>query len=154
MNPKTEHELEALIDRELKALPPLNAPPALAARILNTLAERAAAPWYRQAWTSWPLALRVASFVLLAGAFTGLCLFATGLSQSEAFELVRHKLAGAFSLVELAGRTLNVLRDAVAAVISHVGTGFVLALAAVVFAAYAVCVALGSACLRFAFIRR
>ena len=55
MNPNHETELEALVDRELKSLPPLAAPPSLAPRILAALAARAAVPWYRRAWQEWPI---------------------------------------------------------------------------------------------------
>jgi hypothetical protein len=137
MNPNPEHELETLVDRELKSLPLLDAPPALAPRILAALA-RAEAPWYRQAWTTWPLALRTASFVLLSSLFGGLCAGAWSVYHSKGAAALTDKVGGLLSVFELVGRTLGVLRDAVVTVAQHVGPGYLIGFAVFVAVSYAV----------------
>lgn len=154
MNPKPENELEALVDRELKSLPPLSAPPKLAPRILAALAARAEAPWYRRAWQTWPLPLQGASLAILLALFGTICFGGWRLFQSEAVVETSAKVGGVLSVFELMFRTLGVLRDAGVQVIQHIGSGYVMGFAVVALLAYAVCLALGSACARFALARR
>lgn len=157
MNPELEtrnSELEALVDRELKSLAPLSAPPSLAPRILAAIAARAEAPWYRRAWPTWPLVLQGTSLAILLALFGTLCLGSWRFFQSETVAVTTEKVGGVLSVFDLVLRTLGALRDAGLQVIQHVGSGYVIAFAAVVLMAYALCVALGSACVRFAYVRR
>lgn len=154
MNPNHEHELEALVDRELKSLPPLPAPPSLAPRILATIATRVETPWYRRPWTTWPLAMRVPSFALLLALFGGLCFGGWKLFQTNALTVTTTKVSGVFSVVDLTLRILAVLREAALQVVQHAGSVYVIGFAVMAFLAYALCLALGSACVRFAYVRR
>ena len=45
-----ERQLEEHVDCGLKALPELQAPAALAGRIMSAVRLRAARPWYRRPW--------------------------------------------------------------------------------------------------------
>jgi hypothetical protein len=157
MNPELgtrNSELEALVDRELKALPPLSAPPNLAPRILAAIAAQAEAPWYRRAWQTWPLPLQGASLAVLLALFGTLCFGGWRFSQTEAVVETSAKVGGVLSVFDLVFRTLGVLRDAGVQVIQHIGPGYVIGFAVMVLMAYAVCLALGSVCVRFAFARR
>jgi hypothetical protein len=157
MNPEPgtrNSELEALVDRELKALPPLTAPPNLAPRILAAIAARAEAPWYRRPWQTWPLALQAPSFALLLALFGTLCFGSWRFFQSETVAATTGKVGGILSVFDLVLRTLGALRDAGLQVIQHVGSGYVIGFALVVLTAYALCLALGTACVRFAYVRR
>jgi hypothetical protein len=58
-------QLEALIDAELRALPPVEAPSTLVPNVLQALRARASLPWWRQAWWQWPFPAR-AGFVTAA----------------------------------------------------------------------------------------
>ena len=58
-------ELETLIDRELRRLPALNAPPTLLPRVLMSVRAWTARPWYERAWFAWPLGWQVASAAAL-----------------------------------------------------------------------------------------
>lgn len=154
MNPEQEHQLAAQIDRELKALPPLAAPATLTPRILAAVAAPQRAPATRAGWQSWPLVWRVASFVVLAGLFSGLFLAGWQAMQSPAATETASKVSEAFSLLALAGKVLNVLGGAALYLVRQLGTGFTVAIALVVLLAYAACAALGSLYVRYAFVRR
>ena len=156
MNPNPENELAALIDRELKSLPPLTAPPTLAPRILARLAAQVEveAAWYRRAWPTWPLALRAASLAVLLALFGGLCFAGWQASHASSVTAASEKVGGAFAVVSLAANTLSALGNAAAQVVRHLGTGFIVAAVAVAALGYAACVAFGTFYLRFAFARR
>ncbi|MBN2507376.1 MAG: hypothetical protein JXQ71_11840 [Verrucomicrobia bacterium] len=62
--------LEALIDRKLRELPELEAPPTLAPRVMAALQTRARA-WWCRAWWDWPAAAK-AAFIAVALALGGL----------------------------------------------------------------------------------
>ena len=57
-------DLERLIDRTLRALPPRQAPRTLESRVLAELERRAALPWWRQQFAYWPRAVRLAFLAL------------------------------------------------------------------------------------------
>lgn len=154
MNANHDQELAARIDRELKALPPLSAPPTLAPRVMARLAAQAELAWYRRAWPTWPRALRAASLLLLLGLFGGLCFAGWSASHAPGVTAATEKVGGALALVSLVGNVLSALGNAAAQVMRHLGTGFIVAAAAVVLLSYAACVAFGSYYLRFAFARR
>lgn len=64
MNP--EHDLNELLDRELRQLPTIKAPQSLAPRVMAAVRAKAAAgsaPWWLQSWAQWPMYARAALFV-------------------------------------------------------------------------------------------
>lgn len=63
-------ELERLIDRRLRALPALAAPPSLLPRVMSAARAWAARPWYAREWLTWPLGWQVGSVALMAALFT------------------------------------------------------------------------------------
>ena len=156
MNTNHENELAALIDRELKSLPPLTAPPSLAPRVMARLAAQAEveAVWYHRAWPTWPLALRVASLVVLLAFFGGLCFAGWQATHAPSVAVASQKVSGLLALLSLATNTLSALGNAAGQVARHLGTGFIVAAVAIAALGYAACVAFGSFYLRFAFARR
>ncbi|HVG73317.1 MAG TPA: hypothetical protein VM819_20555 [Vicinamibacterales bacterium] len=60
-------DLERLIDRELRALPPPHAPRALLPRVMAAVEDRAQRPWYTRAWLQWPVGWQLASALMLIG---------------------------------------------------------------------------------------
>ncbi len=154
MNSEYNKELEAEIDRELKALPELKAPPTLVHRVLRTLEKRAATPWYRLAWQYWPGPLRAATLAVLVGCFGGLCFTAWEICQTAGYaELVRALtgwLAGAVAIYH----ALGTLLAAVVLVVKHLGTVFILACLTALALAWATCLGLGTVYLRLALARR
>jgi hypothetical protein len=67
-------DLERLIDRACREQPALQAPPTLAARVLQRIEQRRALPWWRQSFGHWPLGVRatftLGCVLLVGGLFT------------------------------------------------------------------------------------
>lgn len=67
-----ERDLEELVDRGLKAVPPPRAPRTLLPSVMRAIRAAAERPWYARPWVTWPSGWRLASvmalLVLLAGA--------------------------------------------------------------------------------------
>ena len=154
MNLEYEKELEAAIDRELKGLPELPAPDTLALRVMVAIESRAKVAWYRQPWEMWPAPLRMGSLALLLALFGGLCFGGWRLAQGEAFIGATHKLGQWLAGVSALGNTLSVLLGAVVLAVKQLGTGFLVAALMAVAVGYAVCLGLGTVCVRIAFARR
>jgi hypothetical protein len=148
-----EQQLEERLDRELKELPELQAPPALAARILSAVSRRAARPWYRRSWQAWPVSLRAASLPILLAMFGGLCWSVSALAHTVASAPATQKIAGELAGLRLIWRTLSVLSDAAILSFRHLGPGFLAAVFIALVLAYVACLALGTLSLRLAMAR-
>lgn len=116
MNPRDEQKLEQLIDRTLRALPPLAAPPSLEARVLVALARRAALPWWRKSFAHWPLAARGAFFVVSALIVALLIAALLALSRGEGAQFLP-QLGSRFSWITALRETGAALADAVVAIV-------------------------------------
>lgn len=147
MNPEYEKQLEARVRRELDVLGELPAPPALANRILRALEQRAAAPWYRQPWSAWSPALRVASLAILLLAFGGLCLGGWELTQGATGQ---SWFGGWFAAVGALWQTLVVLINTAVRLVSQLGHGVLVIGGTLMFASCVVCIGLGTAYVRLA----
>jgi hypothetical protein len=153
MQPEYERELEAEIDRELKRLPELSAPHTLVSRVRLAIKGRPDVAWHRQPWQMWPSALRMGSLVMLLVLFAGLCLAGQRLAHGEAFIGAAHRLGHWLSGVSALGNTVSVLLGAVGLAMKQVGTGFIVAALAALAVGYAMCLGLGTVCVRLAFAR-
>lgn len=60
-------DLEALVHRKLRGLPPPRAPETLLPRVLAAARRPVRTRWYRCPWVEWPLVWQAASVALLAG---------------------------------------------------------------------------------------
>ena len=154
MNSEYEKQLERSIDRVLKGLPELAAPPGLASRVMAAVGRRAALPWYRQPLEMWPVALRVAAMVILLGSFGGLCIAAWQLTRAAGVTEATREIAQLFSIFTALWNALNVLLGAIVIIARHLGTAFILGSLAAIGLGYAFCVGLGTAYVRFAITRR
>lgn len=148
MNPEFDKQLEAEIDRQLKDLPDLAAPPNLMSRTMNVIA-RPAAPWHARPWSAWPAGLRAAYLVLtlgaLAGAFPEWRAVGPGLFGAMTARLA-HWRAG----VECLWNAVGVLTGAVAPILDHLGKGVTLSCVLVVLLAYLACIGFGTVFVRLA----
>jgi hypothetical protein len=154
MNPDYDKQLEAAISRELKALPELAAPGALANRVMAAIGQRARVPWYRRSWQTWPVALQAASLVVLLALFGGLCLGGWHLSQTETVSFALRRVGEWSSGLSTIGNTLNVLVSAAVLVVKKLGTGVIVTCLIIVGLGYAMCVGLGTVYFRLAFAKR
>jgi len=154
MNPEYERQLEASVQRELVALGDLQAPRGLAARTIRLIEQRAAVPWHRRAWQTWPVVWQAASLTVLLGMFGGLCYGVVELLQaasvSETGQQASQWFAGLAVLWKAAGALVNALTLA----IQQLGMGVIVGFALVVSVGYAACFGLGTAYVRFAMARR
>jgi len=82
MNSDYHKMLESEIDRELKALPELEAPASLSRRVLDSILQRHALPWYQQSWQHWPMPLRWAAISFLSLLFGALCVASWQLTRA------------------------------------------------------------------------
>jgi hypothetical protein len=154
MNPDYDKQLEAAINRELKALPELAAPGALANRVMAALGQRARVPWYRRSWQMWPVVLQAAALVVLLALFGGLCFGGWQLSQAEATSFALHRVGEWFSGLSMIGNTFSVLASAAVLVAKKLGTGFIVTCLVAVGIGYAACIGLGTVYFRLAFAKR
>lgn len=154
MNPDYEQHLAAEIDRELKSLPDLPAPPTLAMRVMASIHSRQSVPWYRQSWQAWPMPVRVMSFLLLAGAFAGICVLAWRTPQLDTVVMIKQRLGDVVSFANVLWDALNVVAGAALLAFRKLGTGLVVACVAAATFGYFMCIGLGTACVRLAFLRR
>lgn len=154
MNSEYEKRLEAEIDRELKALPDLAAPPAVAGRVMRALERRLETPWYHLAWQYWPAPLRAVTMAVLLVSFGGLCFAAWQICQTAGYMELVQALTGWLTGASALGHALATLLGAVVLVVKHLGTLFILACLAVLAFAWATFLGLGTVYLRLAMARR
>jgi hypothetical protein len=154
MNSEHDQNLEARIGRVLKELPELSAPSTLMPRVLGIIARQRALPWYRQPWPVWPIALRVATMIFLLASFGGLCLASFELTRAAGFTNAMQEIGHTFSGLSSVWNVLTVLASAVVLVLKHLGTGFMIGCCLAAALGYAVCVGLGTACVRLAYARK
>jgi len=154
MNAPYEERLAAEIDQELKSLPELQAPSTLILRVSAAIAQRRRSPWYRQPWQAWPAPMRAAALVILAAFFASLCLGAWRLPDTESYSAATRHAAGWFSGLTTLWNALNALIATLAQAVHLLGRGILLGCLAAVALAWAVCLGLGTACLRLALARR
>ena len=155
MRPEQERELEQAVRRELDGLPELEAPPHLAEQILSRIrGAGAAAPWYRRAWPTWPVPLRVVSMVGLLAAWGAMGFGLRQFTQTRLFAGVSQRVVEAVESVSLAERTGQVLLNSVKLVagnLSPLQLGLLILLGAV---CYAICAAVGTLYYRLGLMRR
>ncbi len=154
MNFDYEKQLEAAIDRELKQLREMKAPAGFSARVMASLSREQVAPWYRQSWQCWPLAVRVAVVVFLAGFFGTLCFGVWKLPDTQMFADISHALAQKLSGVASVWNACNSVVSVLALSIKKLGNGFIFGCLGAMALAWSMFLGVGGAVLRMAFARR
>ncbi len=149
-----EKQLEAAISRELKALPNLRAPSSLATRVMATIEQPAALPWYRRAWQTWPMPLQTVSMLVLVGAFGGLCFLSWQLVLTPDYTAASSKAGSLFASLGVIWNVLGALKSAVVITVGKLGTGFLVGCGVALALGYATCLGLGTVYVRLGFARR
>ncbi len=154
MDPDYQKQLESEVDRLLKPLPNLPAPAGLAPRVLAALANRQALPWYRQPWMAWPLVLQVFALVFLLSSFGALCVACFQLTRAAGFTNAVQEVGQSLAWLGWVWNVMTVLFDTIILTIKHLGAWFIAACCFAAVLGYAICVGLGTACVRLAYARR
>jgi hypothetical protein len=154
MNENKNSQLEAAVDRELKALPNLRAPQSLLPRVMARIEQRAVVPWYRRAWPTWPLALQAVSMLVLLAAFAGLCFGSWQLVHAPAVASATSGASGWFRMLSGALGTLGVLANALVLAVKSLGSLVLFGIMMALLLGYATCVGFGTLYVRLAFARR
>lgn len=113
-NSESEQKLEQALHQALRSVPLRKAPFSLEARVMNELARRAAMPWWRASFVSWPMAARV-GFVLTCAALIaatilgGVSAYVGGRPFGEASALVLAWVNPFLTLISSVGGMVAVL---------------------------------------------
>jgi hypothetical protein len=154
MTPEYHNQLEADIDRELKGLPELQAPPTLALRVMAAIEQRAALPWYRKSWQLWPMPIRLAFGVASLALVAAVCYGLWVLPQTGGFTTATHYLASCFSWVAVLWNVVTAILTSLVLAAKGLGTGFLVGCVLLFAFAWALCLGLGTAYFRLAYARR
>ena len=154
MNENENPRLEAVVGRELRALPNLRAPQALLPRVMAVIERRAVSPWYRRAWQTWPLPLQVVSMLVLLAAFAGLCFGSWQLVHAPLVASATSEASGWFRMLNTALSTLGVLANALALAFRSLGPLVLFGIMMALLLGYATCVGFVTLYVRLVFARR
>lgn len=154
MNPRDDKQLEAAISRELKALPDLRAPSSLAARVMATIEQRQAAPWYRQPWQNWPLPLQAVATVALLASFSALCFLSWQFVRTPDFAAAAGKAGSLFAGFGVIWKAFAVLKSALFLAVKAVNPAILIGCGVAFALGYAMCLGLGTVYVRLGFARR
>jgi hypothetical protein len=141
--PELQAKLEADIDRALKALPEIPAPPTLIARVMQAIARTQALPWFRRAWQTWPPRLRVVSFAVLVLLFGGLCYGVWQLAD-VGMATASQKLGPSLSMFGSLWAAVNVVYHAAISGIHQMNRNVLIGCIAAIAFAYAMCAVMGT----------
>jgi hypothetical protein len=131
-------ELERLIDRELRTLPPPRAPRTLLPHVMAA-AQAAQRPWYSRAWLTWPIGWQVASVTVLLAVVAGAAMLVPTVQAAAAtlpfVSSMRSDVADTARTVEVATTTVRVLwRALIAPIVPYAfGLVFLMSLACALF---------------------
>jgi hypothetical protein len=127
-------DLERLVSRELKALPPPRAPRTLLPRVMTAVDVSARRPWYSRAWMTWPAAWQAVSIVgLLAAVGGGAMLLPSVRDAMSALTFVAEvqgDVAARARDLEVAANAVRVLWNALLAPVVPYAFGLVLLMCA------------------------
>ncbi len=153
MNPEQERHLEQWVDRELKALPELEAPATLSRRVLQAIDARARLPWYRRAWQDWPLAIQAVSLASLTAVFAGICVGSLPLVSAGRNSMVASQLSKGVSVLNALWHMVDAVFAGLVIAIKNFGTVYLVAALAAMAFSYVACVALGTVYVRIGLAR-
>jgi hypothetical protein len=154
MNPDYEKHLEAEIDQALKGLPDLEAPETLTRRVMMTLARRTARAWYRQPWEFWPSPLRTLAVAILVSSFGGLCFASWMLMRASGVQLAVQEVAQAFSGVFALCNAFAAVLNGLVVALKQVHPAILFGCASAFALAWALCLGLGTVCVKLAWAKR
>ena len=144
METPDQKELEQFIHQQLMKLPEREAPGDLVSNVFAALAARKTVPWWKQPVTCWPRKTQTLLFGILSLAFLAIVY----LAWRPAEVLGANAIAERASDVAWLGRVLDTLASGALTVFNTLPWQWFVALAVVLLAMYAACVATGFALYR------
>lgn len=148
MNPNDHRKLEHFVSEAFRDLPARRAPSSLELRVQAEIARRAALPWWRKSFLSWPLAAR-AAFVVVCGLVVRFVLMAIASpSAVSATAQVKARVQSDFVWLDAARALLTALVHSVEAICSAIPALWLYGGAAVFIALYIALFGLGAAAYR------
>ncbi len=151
-SPESEKNLERFIHSALRDLPPRRAPRSLESRVFAELARRAALPWWRQNFTHWPVAARVA-FIIGSAGVAKLILMAivwamAGLDSAQFASAVTPQFAWFQAVTGFSGAIASTVANTFGAIFRNFPLQWLYIGAAAIAALYAALFGLGAAAYR------
>jgi hypothetical protein len=125
---------EALVSRQLRALPLRRAPATLAARVLAAIAAgelqpvavRENLPWYRHSFRHWPLPVQIAFALLSAALAHALVRLLGGVSSYAPAQLAGDELRSSWSVVQAMATIGQSLTDSLRALLASLPRNWLL----------------------------
>jgi hypothetical protein len=148
MKPEFDPQLEAILDAELKKLPPIPAPPSLLSNVMSAIAARDRLPWWQRAWWDWPLVAKAAFLLIalaIAGAFSG-----GGAVLDEGVANYSQHVAGRFGPLTGLWETVLTILNVLWSLVEKIGRPVLLYAATAICLLYLSCLGLGTVCVRYA----
>jgi len=147
MERKYETELEALIQRELRRLPPRSAPASLAPRVLAAIQSRAQVPWWKRPIWTWPRRTQwLVALLFLTVLVSGLSLAGIAATFAEVSDYWAG-WSGAWGVFKDCGETL---RNAVVVMVLSIQRIWLLAILGTALGLYLFCLGTGTLFYRLA----
>jgi hypothetical protein len=150
MNTNHDPELERAVSRELKSLPELTAPAAIANRVMTAIERRSAVPWCRRSWGTWPAVWQGVALAMMLILFGGLCLGGWEVSRLEIVARGTSRAVQWLSELHSFANTINILAGSVVLAAKHLGTAFIITCLVAAGLTYALFLGLGTVCYRLA----
>jgi hypothetical protein len=144
METPEQKDLEMFIDHQLKKLPEHEAPEDLVTNVFAAIAARKSAPWWKQPFTSWPRNSQAFLYAVLAMLFSGVVYFAWRSPAVLNTDSVVERASSFGWIIRLA----ETLGSTAVSLLRNLPWQWFVAIAVVICAMYAACVATGFALYR------
>jgi hypothetical protein len=140
--------LETILHRELRKLPPVEAPSSLIADVMTAIQARRQAAWWRRPWLSWPAPIRALT-LCLGLLFTSGAFYTLGIARTFVLERIEpHALANRIESLLSLGHVFETLGRAFLLTLQSMDQPVWIACLCVIALMYAACIALSSAALQ------
>lgn len=148
MTPEQQRNLERLVSQAVRDLPVRRAPRSLESRVQAEIARRGALPWWRRSFLHWPVAAKIAFFVVCVAiakvVLTATVWVSAGINSSP----LKAAFASEIQWLGAVGRLCVTSVDVVSTLISSIPPLWLYGGAAIVAGLYAALFGLGAAAYR------
>ncbi len=155
-NPRDPDKLAEVVDRELKALPDMQAPSTLLPRVMALIATQTPSPWYRKSWQAWPVPLQIILLLGLTLSFGGLYVVAARIPQSDLVMRLTNEIQAGLALASIIWNALVALAGVAERLFKgmNISPAIIAGCCGALILAYAACLSLGAVYLKLALTRK